>query len=189
MKKILFATGNDRKIAEATAALEQYGIHVEPHAIAIDEIQHHDAVEIARAKARAAYEVVQQPVVVSDTCWEIPALGGFPGGYMKDVSTWFTAEDWLSLMRRHEDRTIYCYEHIAYSDGEAAEHFVAKYKGKFIDEIRGRQDDSESVEQVVILYGDSTMAEQLARGELASAGETLDHWMQFAIWFRSQHTP
>jgi inosine/xanthosine triphosphate pyrophosphatase family protein len=124
------------------------------------------------------------PVVVSDTAWEIPALGGFPGGYMKDVSIWFKAEDWLSLMSQHEDKTIYCHEHVAYFDGENIEHFVATYTGKFIDEARGRVDDSESIEQVVILYGDLTMAEQLASGGIASAGEVLDHWKQFGEWYK-----
>lgn len=188
MTKVLFATGNARKIEEATATLTPYGIRVEPHTITSDEIQHHDPAEITKAKARAAYDLLAQPVVVSDTCWEIPALGGFPGGYMKDVSRWLTAEDWLTLMARHEDKTIYCHEHIAYCDGSDVKHFVASFAGTFIEEARGRQNDSESFERVVILYGDTTMAQQLERGEVASAGESLDHWKQFAEWYSNQST-
>lgn len=182
MKKVLFATGNSRKIQEANKTLEPYGIEVESVSLDIDEIQHSDSVEIAKAKARAAYEVVHQPVVVSDTTWEIPALGGFPGGYMKDVSSWFDAKDWLALMARHEDKTIYCHEHVAYFDGEDLQHFVSTYTGKFINEARGRIDAGESIEQVVILYGDQTMAEFSAKGELASAGEVLEHWKSFGEW-------
>jgi len=184
MKEILFATGNSRKIKEANATLAPYDIVVKPVSIEMDEIQHKDPLEITKAKARAAYAVTHEPVVVSDTAWEIPALGGFPGGYMKDVSAWFDARDWLSLMSRHEDKTIYCHEYVAYFDGENLQHFVTSYKGHFIDEPRGRVDVGESIEQVVILYGGLTLAEYLARGEIASAGEELEHWKQFAEWYK-----
>lgn len=186
MKEVLFATGNSRKIQEADTTLSAYGISVKPVKIEIDEIQHYDPVEITKAKARAAYDVTHEPVVVSDTSWEIPALGGFPGGYMKDISAWFDAEDWLSLMVRHNDKTIYCHEHVAYFDGEQMQHFVSTYKGSFIDEPRGRVDADESIERVVILYGDLTMAEQLAKGDIASAGEVLEHWQQFGNWYASK---
>lgn len=182
MREILFATGNGRKIAEANATLQAYDVKVSPVKIEIDEIQHSDPAEITKAKARAAYEVVHEPVVVSDTSWEIPALGGFPGGYMKDVSAWLDGEDWVALMKRHEDKTIYCHEHVAYFDGEQLEHFVASYRGEMIDEARGRVEDFESFEQVTVLYGDKTMAEQLEAGEIASAGEVLEHWRMFGEW-------
>ena len=51
----------------------------------MDEIQHHDPLKITEAKVKSAYEKAGQPVVVNDSSWEIPVLGGFPGGYMKDV--------------------------------------------------------------------------------------------------------
>jgi non-canonical purine NTP pyrophosphatase (RdgB/HAM1 family) len=185
MKQILFATGNQRKIEEANGTLALYDIVVKPIKIDIDEIQHHDPLEITKAKARSAYAVTKKPVVVSDTAWEIPALGGFPAGYMKDVSAWFDAKDWLALMARHEDKTIYCHEHVAYYDGEHLQHFVSTYTGEFIDEPRGRVDVGESIEQVVILYGGKTLAEYLAAGEIASAGEVLEHWKQFGEWFKN----
>lgn len=186
MKEIIFATGNPRKIEEANKTLKDYDIVVKPIKIDINEMQHQDSAEITKAKARAAYELTNQPIVVSDTSWEIPVLGGFPGGYMKDVSAWFDAKDWISLMSRHLDKTIYCHEHIAYFDGEELRHFVSTYKGKFIDEPRGRIDANESIERVVILYGNLTMAEYLANGSIASAGEVLDHWKQFGEWFTGQ---
>lgn len=183
MKEILFATGNSRKIKEASDTLSEYGINVKSIKIDVDEIQNHNPAEITKAKARAAFEVMHEPVVVSDTSWEIPALGGFPSGYMKDISAWFNAEDWLALMSRHEDKTIYCHEHVAYFDGEDLQHFVSTYTGKFINEARGRIDDGESFERTVVLYGDQTMAEKLADGDIASASESLEHWKQFGEWF------
>lgn len=188
MKEILFATGNSRKIKEAGGTLADYGISVKPVRLTFDEIQHFDPAEITKAKARTAYMLAGQPIVVSDTSWEIPALGGFPGGYMKDISAWFDAHDWLALMSRHDDKTIYCHEHIAYFDGKKLEHFVATYKGVFVNEPRGRVDESESFERVVVLYGKMTMAESLAQGDIASAGEVLAHWQQFGEWYQRHGT-
>lgn len=186
MGSLLFATTNSRKITEANATLSDYDIVVEPIKLDIDEIQHRDPAEIAKAKARDAYEAVNQPVVVSDTSWSIPALGGFPGGYMKDISAWFQANDWIRLMLDKQDRTIYCHEHVAYFDGEKVQHFESTYEGTIINESRGLVSDDESIEQVTILYGDKTMAEQKAAGGIASAGEVLEHWRQFGEWYSGQ---
>lgn len=183
MNSILFATTNPRKISEANATLASFNITVEPIKLDINEIQHHDPAEIAKAKAKSAYDIVQKPVVVSDTSWGVPALNGFPGGYMKDVSAWFNDTDWINLLNGHEDRTIYCYEHLAYYDGQNLHHFASEYKGTIINEPRGRFDDNESIDRVTILYGNKTMAEQLEVGEIASAGEVLEHWKQFGKWF------
>lgn len=183
MKQIVFATGNKRKIEEATATLAGYGIIPKAQKVATEEIQHHDSVEVTLAKVKAAYALIKQPTVVSDTSWSIPALGGFPGAYMKDISTWLHPDDWVSLMARHNDKRIFCHEHVAYYDGKTLQHFQADYEGYFIDTPRGRDHDDESFEKVVVLYGGRTMAEQLAAGDLASAGEDLEHWHQFGKWY------
>lgn len=185
MKTVRFATGNARKISEATATLAPFTITVVPTKVDTHEIQHADPAEITKAKAKAAYAVLGEPVVVSDTSWMIPALGGFPGGYMKDIEAWWSVDNWLDIMKRHDDRRIFCLEHVAYYDGETLAHFVQEYQGEFAHEPRGRVADDESFEQIVCLYGGETMAEQLERGDIASAGETLGHWQQFGEWLNS----
>lgn len=180
---LLFATGNSRKITEVRATLAAYDTNVESVKVEIDEIQHHDPAEITKAKVRAVYAATGQPVVVSDTSWSIPALGGFPGGYMKDVSIWWTTENWLDIMAKQADRRLFCHEHIAYYDGLDIQHFVEVYEGRFTDEVRGRTDELKAFERVAVLYGDKTMAEQLADGDVASAGETLGHWQQIGEWY------
>ncbi|AKM80232.1 TPA: hypothetical protein DDX46_02755 [Candidatus Saccharibacteria bacterium] len=179
---INFATTNNRKIVEARKALSGYDIGVIAIAVDIDEIQHQDPAEITKAKARAAYEVTHEPVVVQDTSWSIPALGGFPGGYMKDVSSWWQPDDWLKIMDG-KDRTIICLEHIAYFDGQNMQHFEASYEGKFAREPRGVKGNS--IEKTVCLYGNKTLAERHDRGDVASAAEGLVHWSHFAEWFTS----
>jgi hypothetical protein len=72
---------------------------------------------------------------------------------------------------------------VAFYDGEHLEHFQSTYTGKFIDTPRGRVHPDESFEQVVVMYGDETMAEQLANGDFASAGSSMEHWKQFGEWY------
>lgn len=183
MKSIIFATGNDRKIAEASRVLSEYGLTITAQSVDTDEIQHRDSVEVTKAKAKAAFIYLQKPVVVSDTSWSIPALGGFPGAYMKDIAAWLAPEDWVALMSRHEEKRIFCHEHVAYYDGSELRHFQADYEGYFISIPRGRDHGEESFEKLVILYGGKTMAERLAEGGIASAGEDLRHWREFGEWY------
>lgn len=93
MKKILFATNNQRKIREAMVACEKFDVEVEQVKLEIDEFQSNDPQKISKEKAEAAFLLVKKPVVVTDTFWNIPALNGFPGAYMKDVAEWLKPED------------------------------------------------------------------------------------------------
>ena len=181
---IAFATSNSRKIAESRKCLGQFGIGVVAVKVEVDEIQHHDPAEIAKAKARAAYEVTHEPVVVQDTSWKIPALGGFPGGYMKDVANWWKPEDWMRIMNGL-DRQIICLEHIAYCDGNQVKHFESQYEGSFVDLPRG--EDGNSLDKVITLYANGkTLAEMHDDGDIASASDGLDHWQLFAEWYQTR---
>lgn len=185
-RTVLFATGNKRKIHEAHVTLDKYDIDVKTISIDMDEIQHSDPSEITKAKARAAYAVLHEPVVVQDTSWNIPSLGGFPGGYMKDTANWWQAQDWMNIMAPYEDRRIICLEHVAYFDGEAIQHFEASYEGVFVISPRGSAMDNNSLEQCISLNGSETFAEMHDRGNVASADDDCEHWQLFGDWLSKQ---
>ena len=186
-KKITFITGNPHKLEEAKSVLKDYDIVVEPLQIDIDEIQHHDPLKITEAKVKLAYEKVDQPVVVNDSSWEIPALGGFPGGYMKDVANWFTAEDFLALMKDKNDRRIILHDVVAYFDGEQLKLFIYDQTGVFINEPRGK---GTSMNQVVSMEDSSglTIAEEFAlRHDGAEINPShFQHWQKFGEWFTAR---
>ena len=73
---LTFVTSSPDKHREAEAIL---GVALERAALDLLEPQGLDVVEIARAKARAAFERLGRPVVVEDTSLELEALGRFPG--------------------------------------------------------------------------------------------------------------
>ena len=183
-KKIAFITGNPHKLEEAKSVLKDYDITIESLQFDIDEIQHYNPLEITKAKARAAYEKAGYPIVVNDSSWEIPALGGFPGGYMKDVANWFTAEDFLALMKDKNDRRIILHDVVAYFDGEQLKLFIYDQTGVFINQPRG---EGTSMNQVVSMEdsGGLTIAEEFAlRHDSAEINPShFQHWQKFGEWF------
>lgn len=106
MDTLYFATSNQEKMLIAQTVCSKFNINVERASIDIDEIQGEDPVIIIQDKVRRAYEGLTKPVVVSDDSWDIPALNGFPGPYMKSINKWFNFDDFLRLMEGISDRSI-----------------------------------------------------------------------------------
>ena len=131
MKKITVVTGNNKKLWQAQTVFEPMGITADGEDAVIHEIQSPDGdihgVEIAREKARAAFSVLARPLIVCDQYWEIPALGGFPGPYMKDIDKYLKAEDILAMMVGKDNRIINLYENVVYTDGAVTKDFTAVY--------------------------------------------------------------
>ena len=73
---LVFVTSNLDKLREAEAVLRRKLDH---QALDLPEIQSLDLEQVVRAKASAAWERLQRPVLVEDTALELVGLGGFPG--------------------------------------------------------------------------------------------------------------
>jgi XTP/dITP diphosphohydrolase len=178
MLKISFATHNSRKLGEARAACADFDIEVEQVKLEIDEIQHHDSLEISEHKASEAYRLVKKPVVITDTSWNIPALNGFPGGYMKDVEQWLSPEDFIHLVSTKDDKRISFTETIVYRDAKTMKIFSQQYWGTITDHPRGK---GSTIEQIAEFAG-RTIAECHNQG--AFSHNPKDYiWYQFAKWF------
>ena len=177
MKQIIFATGNARKIGEARLGCEPFGIEVMPREFTIDEIQSKDPQKVSEHKARAAYELAGEPVVVTDTFWNIPALNGFPGAYMKDVAEWFNEQDFLNLIADKGDDRICFSENITYYDGVNVKQFTNNYWGKIVSP-RGIGNAIENVAE----FEGKTLGERRSEGGYSHKPEEYV-WWDFAEWF------
>ncbi len=188
MHSVYFATTNKEKLLIAQTVCSKFEIKVEQASADIDEIQGEDPFLIVKDKARRAYELLAKPIVVSDDSWDIPALNGFPGPYMKSINSWFKSEDFLRLMDGVKDRTIVLHQMLAYYDGKTMEVFENDIMGKIIDEPRGTNDKSPNM-AVTELDQDNgkTIAEVFEQGEEAVAKRYLSHpdaWHLFAEWYK-----
>jgi len=178
MKTILFATGNKRKIGEATLGCKLFNIKVKPIKLDIEEIQSHNPRSIARHKAKAAYLLVKKPIVVSDSFWNIPALGGFPGGYMKDIANWFTSKDFINLVKNYKNKKISFTESVIYKDSFQTKVFSKEYWGVLVKKPRGA---GNSIENVAEFEG-VTLGERRKQGGFSHKPKNYI-WADFAKWF------
>lgn len=177
MKKIIFVTGNDRKLGEARETCDLFDITVLQEVADIDEIQSHDPLKVSEHKARAAYEQVNKPVVVTDTFWSIPAVNGFPGAYMKEVVQWFSEQDFLNLVLGKNDNRIMFIENITYFDGTEVVRFGKDFWGKIVSP-RGTGNSLENVAE----FDGVTLGEKRATGGFSHTPEDYV-WYDFAKWF------
>src|SRR5258706_12632513 len=182
MKTVLFATGNEKKLKEAIAGCEGFDIKIEQVKLQIDEIQSHDPSEISLHKANSAFKITKKPTIISDTSWNIPSLNGFPGGYMKDVANWFSAEDFLNLMKNKEDRRVCFIETLVYKDVKQIKVFSKEFWEEFTNEPKGK--DGFSIKKVAKFNG-FTIAEKRDQGKLSH--EVEDYiWIKFPKWFSNK---
>jgi non-canonical purine NTP pyrophosphatase (RdgB/HAM1 family) len=178
-KEILFSTTNNRKLREAQEGCKEFGIKINQIKLDIEEIQSKDTLLIAKYKANEAFKLVNQPIVVADTSWSIPSLNGFPGGYMKDITTWFEPEDFINLLKNKKDKSISFRETIVYKDENNTKVFNDDYLGVIIDTPRGEIGDS--IEKVAEFNG-VTIAEKHDLNEISY--DPKDYiWYKFAKWY------
>lgn len=190
MSTIYFATSNQEKMLIAQTVCSKFNINVEQANLDIDEIQGEAPVIIVQDKARRAYEGLSMPIVVSDDSWDIPALNGFPGPYMKSINKWFKPDDFLRLMNGIKDRSIILHQLLAYYDGNTMKVFSNNIHGQVINEVRGKNVRSPNM-TVIVLDSDNgkTIAEVFEQGEKAVAERYLtrpDAWHGFAEWYKSK---
>lgn len=122
--------------------------------------------------------MVGKPIAIHDAFWEIPALNGFPGGYMNDIAKWFTSEDFINLMTNKTDRRICLTECIVYQDSKTTKTFTTQYWGEIAYHPSGT---GNSIDNVAIFNG-KTLGDHYQIGDLVF--DPKDYvWNDFAKWF------
>lgn len=188
MKKLYFATTNQEKLKNAQIVCSQVGITIKPASIDIYEIQGEDPEAIVRDKARRSFEVLGEPVVVSDDSWDIKALNGFPGPYMKSINYWFSPQDFIRLMQGVEDRRVVLSQYLVYTDGGGAQVFRSEIRGQIVHEPRGSFGSSPNAAVIAIDSDDGkTIAEAHEQDDAAIKQRyenRRDAWHEFIEWYK-----
>ena len=89
IKTIYFATGNPRKVLSLKKALSDLPIDIIQYTGELLEPQKDNIKEVALSKARQAFSVLKDSVIVNDGGLVIPSLNGFPGPYTKYIDNVF----------------------------------------------------------------------------------------------------
>lgn len=192
MHYVTFVTTNDQKYAGARIVCKSASIDLKRSNFDIDEIQSKDPEKIVRDKVAKAFTACggAQPVVVVDDSWEIPALGGFPGAFMKYINEWFTPDDFLRLMSGKDDRRVIMHQYLAYKDEHETIVFSTDIPGAILTEQRGTHKETSAT--VIALDADNgrTIAEIYEDGIEKNRNRYKDRgdaWYTFSAWFRHAH--
>ncbi len=120
--KLAVVTSNPHKAREVAAFFDG-ALEVEHVQLECPEFRHSDVGEIARGKARFAWEHLGRPLIVDDTAFSVRALKGFPGPYAAYVLDTLGYQGILRLLERVDDRQAYFETAIAYADREGIRVF------------------------------------------------------------------
>lgn len=192
MPPLYFASSNQQKFDLAKLFCDKVGVIIEQILIGdIPEIQGENPRDIIEHKAREAFKVFGKPLVVSDDSWNIPALNGFPGPYMKSINYWFQPEDFIALMKDKTDRSVYLQPYIAYIDDYELVIFEGQIPGVMLDKPRGNAAPA-AIMNVVAHDCDEglSLAEVYDRGEQLHPRRQAQNagWNELLKWYKEKYS-
>lgn len=121
---IVFVTGNEKKLEEVIATLGlNFPRRLVNKKIDLPEYQG-EADFICREKCRAAYDIVQCPVIIEDTCLCFNALKGLPGPYVKWFLDKLGPDGLYKMLDGWEDKSAEALCTFAYSTGNPDEPVI-----------------------------------------------------------------
>ncbi len=192
-RQIIFATSNAGKAATLQRHLVDAGcddVEVIARDLSISEPQADTALEIARAKATDAYTIVKSAVVVDDSSFHVPALGGFPGPYQKYMAHTIGLDGFLRLMQGVEDRSAYFISNLVYVDDEGNQHEFSDdpYWGTLLEEYNPDEPyDWGIIGRIFVPKGMDKPLTQLERTKRLAVDKNsgrVDAYIQFTEWYR-----
>ncbi|HSW98484.1 MAG TPA: non-canonical purine NTP pyrophosphatase [Candidatus Saccharimonadales bacterium] len=134
MQSVTFITGNQRKVDY----LKQWlGLPVRHHKLDLDELQSLDTRVVAEHKARQAYKMLQEPVLIEDTALTFVAMGRLPGTYIKWFLEEIGAAGLCKIAGTLPSRQAYATVTYAFCDGKDVHFFTGRVDGVVAPEPRG----------------------------------------------------
>lgn len=180
MTSLLYVTTNQIKIDKAEHNLNPLKIDVKPYHLDIPELQSYDGAQIAKQKAQYAYQQLQQPLLVNDDSWSIPALNGFPGPNMKQCNHFLRPEDWLRLMHGVDDRRIFLVSYYVFHDGTKLHLFKSKQERVFLENSLGEYPGVPHLSTIAKPESKQSLAQEYSNGNLQPEKDNEKFWQKIA---------
>ena len=192
MKELLFVTSNKGKVASLQKRLDESKFKITQIELDLPELQRDCAKDISLEKAKAAFEIIEKPLIVQDSSFHIRSLNGFPGAYIKYALKTIGLEGILKLLEGIEDRRAYAEGALTYIEDE--KHFWTfsnqSSDGTISTEIReGNSEESWSeLWKILIPNGFDKTFSELTKKELDAkqkSGKSTSEFRQFAEWLEA----
>jgi len=130
--RLAVVTSNAHKAEEVAVYLSGL-LEVEHVPLECPEFRHADVGEIAREKARYAYQALRRPLIVDDTALFIDVLRGFPGPYAAYVHDTIGNEGILKLLEGVPDRSARFETAIAFAREDGIRVFRGVLPGVIVE--------------------------------------------------------
>jgi non-canonical purine NTP pyrophosphatase (RdgB/HAM1 family) len=193
MESIVFVTTNKGKIATLQRVLDEFGlkaIRIDARPLPIIEPQADTCEEVALSKARQAYQLVGEPVLVDDSSFHITALGGFPGVYAKYMNEKLGAEGIIDFMKGKQDRSAHFEGSLVYIDSKGTEHIFndEPYRGHITDKVHDIVDEApwSVLYKIFIPEGGSEVLGNRSREKKPGTLQAPDKYALFAQWLHQK---
>lgn len=183
-KTVFLVTGNKGKVEVARHALAKYQIGVEQIDIDTPEIQAASTDDVALYSVKYAAEKVGKPVMKGDFGMHIEALRGFLGPFVKFINSWFTADQFVRLYAREDNKRAYFTDALGYCEpGKEPVCFVTKTHGTLIAAPQG--DNGNMVDSLFIPDGYHKTIAQLSKDESLQLWSN-DRYQEISLYLRSK---
>jgi non-canonical purine NTP pyrophosphatase (RdgB/HAM1 family) len=159
LSDIVVVTGNKNKLDEINEIL---GTNHQASTLDIPEIQSLDLDEVITAKAKAAFEKINKPVLVTDVSLEIEALHGLPGPFVKYFVQTLGPAKTVDLIKG-KNKKVKATDALGLYDGRTLSIFKGTLEGTLSDKPRGTQGFGFDV--VFIPYGHKKTYAQMSLKE------------------------
>ncbi len=133
LSDLVVITSNENKLSEINKIL---GTNHKVSTIDVPEIQSLNINEVITAKAKAAYQKIKKPVLVTDVSLEIEGLNKLPGPFIKFFLLTLGTEGTVALLRGKGTRAK-AIEAIAIYDGNSLKIFKGVMTGILVPKNRG----------------------------------------------------
>jgi len=134
MAAVVFITGNQRKVDYLNMWL---GLPVMHRKLDLDELQSLDPHVVAEHKARQAYGILHEPVLIEDTALTFTGMGRLPGTFVKFFLEEIGNEGLCKLADTLEHREAVATVTYAFCDGDQVHFFEGAVRGTVASEPRG----------------------------------------------------
>ncbi len=131
---MILITGNKNKLKEFEDIL---GIKINSKDLNIEEIQAVDVEKVSEYKARKAYEILKEPVLVEDTGLFFDELNGLPGALIKSFLERLSKQEICDILKNN--RKAIAKTCICYFNGKDIDFFTGEVRGEIALSPRGEK--------------------------------------------------
>lgn len=157
----VLVTSNPQKALEIQHALQQFNLAISVADVDVPEVKDLDIGVVVRAKAEAAFQLLQRPVIVDDTGIFFTGYKSFPGAYSKFAFKTLGFKGLFKLIASGQRAYFSSYIGYKASAKSPVRVFQGVCRGHLITTLRGKRKLKMPYDNIFIPDGDTLTFSQM----------------------------